>query len=118
MPKMLPLACVIVTLAVANVALADGIGMQFGVPALTSATQAVDLPHFLYVPVIGPWLDIGRLGLAQGNLVFDGLCQDLVGVAFVVGMFATRRTEHLIAWSVLPWFPQSGGGGLSLKATF
>jgi hypothetical protein len=93
-----------------------GIMMQFGVPALTNATQTVDLPHFIYVPVIGSWLDITRPGAVQGSMVFDGLCQDFVGIAFLLGVLA--RHEPPSPWHVLPWFPQSGGGGLSVQATF
>ena len=88
--------------------------LQFGV-SVTSALQS-ELPRFVYMPVIGPWVDLGRTGVVQGTLVFDGLCQDVVGLAFVVRMFSLH--ERPPPWRVLPWFPQSGGGGLSLRGTF
>jgi hypothetical protein len=84
-----------------------------------SASQAVDPSHFVYIPVIGPWLDLGKLGPAPGSLVFDGLCQDFVALTFVAGALSRGEPAvHSPPWRVLPWFPRSGGGGLSLSASF
>ncbi len=92
---------------------------QFGVAPTHTSSQFVDQAHFVYIPAIGPWLEIGRTG-ATAALVFDGVCQDAAGLAFFAGVVtAIRRSQpQLTAWRITPWFPQSGGGGLSLRADF
>lgn len=94
---------------------------QFGVAPTNASSRSIDEAHFVYIPVIGPWMDIGKFG-ATASLVFDGVCQDIVGLAFMTKMLATRGGPEprplTSAWNVTPWFPVSGGGGLSLKATF
>ena len=93
----------------------------FGVPATTSALQTVEPSHFVYMPVIGPWIDIGRdRSSATSALILDGVCQDLVALTFMSVVVALRAAPLAlrIGWRVVPWFPQSGGGGLSIKAVF
>ena len=90
--------------------------LQFGVPAPIAAF-ALDPAHFVYVPVLGPWLDIARAP-ATSALVVDGVFQDCVAFAFVATFVAQTDVVSAVTWTVTPWFPQSGGGGLSLRAKF
>ncbi|HEY1954438.1 MAG TPA: hypothetical protein VGH28_02480 [Polyangiaceae bacterium] len=81
-----------------------------------TASLVVESSRFVYVPVIGSWLDIGKFG-PQASLVFDGICQDLVGL-FFLSRALERPGVPAAVWRITPWFPQSGGGGLSIRATF
>ncbi|HEX4513064.1 MAG TPA: hypothetical protein VGH87_22545 [Polyangiaceae bacterium] len=93
----------------------------FGVPAAMAALQTVEPTHFIYMPVLGPWIDIGRdRNAATSALILDGVCQDLVAMTFL-SVVVTLRAPPValrLGWRVVPWFPQSGGGGLSVKAVF
>ncbi len=111
------LAFACVALALARDASADPVASPLGVPALMQATQDVDLAHYVYLPVLGSWIAVGRPGIASGALVFDGLCQNVVDLVFLAGVLREPMLAEA-AWRVLPWFPQSGGGGVSLQATF
>jgi hypothetical protein len=115
-------ACVAATMLVAHTARADVSESAplaaFGLFQPHATWQAdVETPRFTYMPVIGSWIDIGRPGTPHGDLVLDGLCQDLVAFIFVSNVVTHGGPEAPI-WRVLPWFPPSGGGGLSIKATF
>jgi hypothetical protein len=107
--------CVYARIAGADLVTAGNI-LQFGIPARMSATEAIDVPHFVYIPGVGPWLDMAHGGSVRGSMVFDGLCQVTVALTFAMHMFRHHAAATL--WHVLPWFPQSGGGGLSLMASF
>ncbi len=113
---------VAVCVTLARAANADVVGsaamLEFGQLAGT-ASLVTDLSRFVYIPVIGSWLDVGKLGAPQGGLVLDALCQDIVGLIFMTTAFDRHDAPvHVATWSFAPWFPQSGGGGLSLRATF
>ncbi len=71
------------------------------------SSAAMDPAHFTCVPILGPWLDIGRLGPLTSALVVDGIMQDLVAVTVVARLFSHTLTS---TWHVAPWFPRSGGG--------
>ena len=89
--------------------------VAFGQEAQT-ATLVVESSHFVYLPVIGSWLDVGRVG-PEASLVLDGICQDVVGL-FLLSRVLERLGALAAVWRIAPWFPSSGGGGISVRATF
>jgi len=119
---MIGFVCVVACVTIARAARADAISagafLDFGQPART-ASLVTESTRFVYIPVIGSWLDVGKLGAPPGDVVLDGLCQDIVGLIFVTSALERRNTQPAVpTWSIAPWFPQSGGGGLSVRATF
>jgi hypothetical protein len=90
--------------------------LVFGVPMTTVAVQTVEQAHYVYLPVLGPWVDIARHE-ATSALVADGILQDIAAFSFVAAV-GTLGAAPPPGWRFAPWLPQSGGGGFSFAATF
>jgi hypothetical protein len=81
------------------------------IPALVVAgTSDVSADHHLYVPIVGPWLDLGgRPGCGPGQiscdaettnkvlLVFDGIFQGIGAITTVAGFLSPERHEVVSA---------------------
>ena len=85
-------------------------GLSF-IPALVVAgTSDISADHHLYVPIVGPWLDLGdRPGCGAGSiscdsettnkvlLVFDGIFQGIGALTTVAGFLSPERHEVVTA---------------------
>jgi uncharacterized membrane protein len=106
--------------------------VPYTVSALVGATSNVDADRYLFVPLVGPWVDLGqRPGCpitapscnsetaARVGLVFDGLFQDIGALMVISGLLwrhelIVRRVAHV---QISPWFGPTGSG-LAVNGSF
>jgi hypothetical protein len=81
-------------------------GLSYIPSLIVAGTSDVPADHHLYVPIVGPWLDLGnRPGCGPGHidcdaettdkvlLVFDGLFQGIGALTTVAGFLSPERHE-------------------------
>jgi hypothetical protein len=83
-------------------------GLSYIPSLVVAGTSDVSADHHLYVPIAGPWLDLGdRPGCGPGQigcdtettykvlLVFDGIFQGIGAITTVAGFLSPERHEQL-----------------------
>jgi hypothetical protein len=106
----------------------------FGVPYIIStltASAGADLSNsgesnpvgWLYLPVLGPFIEISKSDSAEANefLVIDGLCQGIGAALFFHGIYSPRPMlvrNDLALLSVTPASVGKDGTGMMLMGTF
>ncbi len=81
-------------------------GLSYIPSLIVAGTSDISADHHLYVPIVGPWLDLGdRPGCGAGHidcdaettdkvlLVFDGIFQGLGALTTVAGFLSPERHE-------------------------
>jgi len=99
------------------------LGLGYGAAYVAALSRPGDL-SWLYAPVVGPWVVVGKPGQTlRGLLVLDGLLQT-VGAGLVVGGIATsgKQLVHDAPAAgdvrVSPVVTGTGGGGLCVHGVF
>jgi hypothetical protein len=106
--------------------------VPYTISAFVGATSNENADRYLFVPLVGPWLDLGQRPAcpiaalscnsetaARVGLVLDGLFQDIGALMVVSGLLwrhevIVRRVAHV---QVSPWFGPTGTG-LAMSGTF
>jgi hypothetical protein len=101
-------------------------GIPYTISVVVAATSARDADQALYIPLVGPWIDLATRGgcpalaagcndtAAKAGLVVDGIFQGL-GVISMASGFLWRQQSYTtvhkagIDW-VSPWASGTGGG--------
>ena len=106
--------------------------VTFGIPYVISvgvaATSARVEDRALYIPLVGPWIDLATRGgcpplapncsgeaTAKAGLIVDGIFQGIGVIAMASGFlwrqesYEVRQTKAGIDW-ISPWANASGGG--------
>ena len=81
-------------------------GLSYIPSLIVAGTSDISADHHLYVPIVGPWLDLGnRPGCGAGHidcdaettdkvlLVFDGIFQGIGALTTVAGFLSPERHE-------------------------
>ncbi len=85
------------------------LALGYGVAAVTAASTTYDKDRFLFIPLAGPWIDLGLRppstsdeNWARFGLVVDGVAQ-LAGLVLVVtGLVMRARAPRSVAAFVTP----------------
>jgi hypothetical protein len=110
-------------------------GVSYGISTIAAATSSRDRDRVLFVPVLGPWIDLGGRGACGGpasescaamrddktSLVVDGIFQGVGLIALVGGIFFQSSHDSPTVASApaftLRWSPvQYGRGSVGLAA--
>jgi hypothetical protein len=102
-------------------------GIPYTISVVVAATSPRDDDHALYIPLVGPWIDLATRGgcpasgascsgetAAKAGLIVDGIFQGL-GVISMASGFLWRQQSYTtvrkagIDW-VSPWASGTGGG--------
>jgi hypothetical protein len=102
--------------------LSTGIGLfalSYIPTVIVAAASSRDADQNLYIPVVGPWIDLGERtcsGSCGALLVTSGIAQDLGVLLAASGLFVPtvdRTTDvrtTISGWQVVPTFVRAGAG--------
>jgi len=109
-----------------------GFGASYGAAVIVAATSNHDGDHHLYVPIVGPWLDIANRGNCPASstacdsettnkvlLGIDGVIQGASAIAVVYGLLTPpSRAETRVSQKGVHFAPVSYGSGSPGVAAF